>query len=504
MGIATAIVGSAIIGAAVTKNASDKATSANTKAASAATNAQLESSKLQLAEITRQFNYQMEVLQPQVAQQLGAQQAYGNMLGVTPGQTPQIPGTGQPGDKGGFLGTKGIKPPPPGANPAPVGNFIQPGQRQPFTDPNLDPTRLSDNNAYSESVRSNPLAAPTPGQDSYINHIQGTTLQAERMEDDVFRTDVGTRSLRDDVAGRSLETGVDGSRLAPGVESRRIADGAAGTSVYGNEFQTSPGYEFQVEEMERQLERVGSAGGPNIGGRAVMEAMRRGKGLADSEYYNWASGRERDLGRLGNAEAADINRIDSAYRTDAGRLDGARSADASRIDSATGTDIARLDNAGLRYADQGNRDVARMDSAQLNYIQRQGQDIARGDSAAQYQDSLEATDLQRSDQGYYNYMQQLAGLSGFGGGPAAQAFSVSGNQGNAAASIHANQGNQVGNIQSNAYLNQGNIDYQEQAGYNNFFQGAMNNYVTANQAGMFNPATTPPASTYTGQPGPHG
>ena len=95
------------------------------------------------------------------------------------------------------------------------------------------------------------------------------------------------------------------------VGGRLLAEGAAGQGVYGDVFTESPGYGFQREEMERQLERVGSAGGPNIGGRAVMEAQRRAQGLAAGDYYNWAQGRTQDLTRLAGAESADASRLDA-------------------------------------------------------------------------------------------------------------------------------------------------------------------------------------------------
>lgn len=249
-----------------------------------------------------------------------------------------------------------------------------------------------------------------------------------------------------------------------------LAEGAAGTGVYGDVFTESPGYAFQVEEMERQLERVGSAGGPNIGGRAVMEAQRRAQGLAAQDYYNWAAGRERDLQRLGAAEAADIG----------------------RLDAFAGTDIERGDRAYALYEQQRLGDIGRQDQAYQDYLRRREGDVARLDAAAAGRDRLAAADLSRSDQAYYNYLNQLAMMAGFGGGPASQAVSASQAQGANVAGAYRGQGAALSGIYGDLGTSMGNIGAGEMAGYGNAITGAFQNWLTYQQS---QPTTPAPPTT---------
>jgi hypothetical protein len=250
------------------------------------------------------------------------------------------------------------------------------------------------------------------------------------------------------------------------IGGRSLAEGAAGTGVYGDVFQESPGYSFQREEMERQLERVGSAGGPNIGGRAIIESQRRAQGLADSEYYNWAKGRERDLVRRGGAEA---------------------------------TDIGRLDQTAYNYQGTQQREQARGDQGYQDYLRRREGDVSRIDAAAGGVDRLQAADLERQDQGYYNYLNAVASQAGFGGGPAAQAVRGSQQQGANVAGAYRSQGNALSLIANQQGTNQANINIGEYAGYNNAIQGGLQNYMTYQNMGQPPPTPIPPAAAGYGQ-----
>jgi hypothetical protein len=251
-------------------------------------------------------------------------------------------------------------------------------------DPNLDPTKLADTSTYGATVRGN-LLAGTPA------------------DDDPFRAFVGSRSL---------------------------AAGSAGKGVYGENFLASPGYNFTVEEMQREQDRKNSAGG-NYGGRALMEATRRAEGVAAQEYYNWAAGRERDLGRAGAAEATDIARGDSAY---------------------------------------------------TNYLERKAGDASRLDSASMYEDKLAAGDLERSDQGYYNYLAAIRAQAGFGAGPAATAVNASERAGSSVANAYGAQGDALAGTYGDLGVTNANIAYAQGAGINNALQSGASNFVTAKNA----------------------
>ena len=380
--IAVAIGGSALISGGLGYLSGENAADASAAGAEAAANATIESTQMQVDELQRQFDYQSQILGPQIQQQYYAQGAYSDLLGIN-----QYGGSYNSEDWAG-----------PQFPNSPM-NFNR-GQWGQFMDPNLDPTRMFDVSRYSDQVRGNLLAGTSAENDPYRQYIANNSLMGARGGD-------------------------------------LLANGAAGTGVYGESFEESAGYGFQREEMERQLERANSKGG-NFGGRAIMEAQRRAQGLADSEYYKWAGGRERDLQRLGSAEAADSRRLD--------------------------------------YFSQF--DVSRGDSAYLNYFSRREGDAARLDSAAMYDDRLMSADLQRSDQGYYNYLNALQSQAGFGGGPAANAVNTSMNFGSSMSNAYGSQGYGLSNIYQQSGTNQANLAYAQGANLNNSIQSGFQNYLT--------------------------
>jgi hypothetical protein len=441
MFVAGAIIGSTVIGGVLANVTANRQAGALERGADAASRATIESARLQLAEIARQFDYQTSVLGPLIQQQYNAGAAYHQLLGIggqppsaaaggagaggyrpppgyggTPG-TPGAPaayggpggGYGAPGgrrDPYGFQRPGGnyINPQPDGTGHVPTtydqsGNVVadvpqQPGQPQypgpgasnfvtgdrgQFVDPNIDPTRLADINTLPQQV-------------------QDTLLAGTPLEQDEAYTNIGGRLL---------------------------AEGAAGTGVYGDEFRESPGYAFSVEEMDRSLDRRNSAGG-NYGGRAIMEAQRRAKGLADQEFYRWGAGRERDLSRLGQAEAQDASRIDNAI---------------------------------------------------YNWLQRKQGDVTRLDSAARQEDALMASDQTRGDQAYYNFLRALSGSAGFGN-PAGAAVSASSAASGQASNAYANQGSNLASIAQNQGANLANVYGDQGANINNMIQGGIQNWLT--------------------------
>lgn len=424
---AAAVVGGALITSYSTKKAGDKASAATKGAAQSSADATIRATEMQIAEITRQFDYQMQILQPQIQQQYNAQQAYSNLLGVS---GPSAPGAGGAqnyiaDDTRGIkqqpipAGTGGVKPIP-GTQYTPITTDYVPGSdRDPFIPPGagaVDSAESYDqlNNdlqVYQELLEAEQAKTTRRGGRSGERVIGGPD---QAVIDDLTSRIAG---VQEQLSGTTrpqtaLEAGAPrfpepdevthfggGGQpfVDPNLDPSKLAEGAAGTGVYGNVFKESPGYGFMVEEMNRATDRVGSAGGPNIGGRALMEANRRAKGLAAGEYYNWAAGRERDLGRLGIAEASD---------------------------------------------------------------------------------------QQRGDQSYYNYLNAVGGMAGFGGGPAMSAVNVAGAAGAGAASAYGAQGGRLSNIYQDAGISQANIGISTAAGQNNAIQSGISNYITASQAGL--------------------
>jgi hypothetical protein len=494
--VAAAIIGSAVVGAVVTTSASKRAASASKKGSTAASRATIESTQMQIDEIARQFDYQQQILLPQIQEQYNAQRAYSDLLGIG---GPEI----------GVNQTTGFE-------PTARSEEIQQERRdeeiavyEQYRDEaqeemdNLRLTSTDVGDAFQMQQRRAELQATIDQYDSEIEGVNNRPTDQERIdqsnigrgpqmgrqgssdptgsrrdEEGAFRDpnlrnflDTSDTAYRQSVEGNLLagETWgedqysdyLDENRIAAGsveeslmvgrTDDVRIAEGAAGTGVYGETFQESPGYAFATEEMNRAQDRVRSAGGPNIGGRAMMEASRRAKGLADQEYYNWASGRERDLGRLGAAEAADIGRGDTAY-------------------------------AG--YENQRIQDVMRSDTGYQDYLRRLETDASRLDEAGSQEDRLAAADIARSDQGYYNYLDALANQAGFGGGPAATAVNASQAAGAATAGAYGSQGRQLSQIYSDEGTSQANIAYAGGVGVNNAIQSGISNYITADAAGI--------------------
>ena len=487
--VAAAIIGSAVVGGVVASSAAKEGGDAVREGSANAADATIQSTEMQIEEIRRQFDYQSQILLPQIQEQYNAQRAYSDLMGIGGPQAGVNDETGffaqarpdavqqerrdaetavyqeqldaaqaemdelqltdasvggafatmrrqeelqttideyqtqidqvasRPSDQETIDAENAAR----GPRMGPQGSSGVNSNRRAdgsFVDPNLDPTKLADNSAYRDSVEGNLLSGTgNIEDDAYNNYLRDNQIASGNIEDDTM-------------VGRTNDV--------------RIADGAAGQGVYGENFQESVGYDFAREEMNRATDRIGSAGGPNIGGRAIMEAQRRAKGLADQEYYNWAGGRERDLGRQGDAEAADISRGDQAYSG---------------------------------YENQRIADVSRNDQGYQDYLRRIEKDAARLDEAGSQEDRLRASDLARSDQGYYNYLNSLGRVAQYGGGSAATAVNASQSAGAQVAGAYDSQGRQLSSNYADAGVSQANVAYAGAAGINNAVQGGVENYI---------------------------
>lgn len=501
--VAAAVIGSAVVGGVTSYVSAEKAGKEAEKGSQRAADATVQATTMQIDELRRQYDYQQQVLQPQIQQQYNAQRAYADLLGIggpaTPG-TQAPPGTApsQPGrvtQQGRYPGAAqpaaGGQPPVDQARLAVLQEQLRNAEYQTtagsggegtmrrradarqqanylrqqifdlenpqvqfdalggaptmgapgtsgladrtgprfdpatgaFVDPNLDPTQLRDVEELSGQVRGNLLAGTTAEEDPYNQYLRQNRIAAATPEE-------------------SLMVQRTGDVLA--------AEGAAGTGVYGDVFETSPGYAFQIEEMQRELDRQGSAGG-KYGGRAVIEAQRRAQGEAAGEYYNWAQGRTSDLQRQAAAEQYDIGRGDQAYQG---------------------------------YETQRISDVQRQDRGYEDYLRRREGDAARLDAATAARDRMTATDRQRQDQAYYNYLSNVQGMAGFGGGPAGTAVEAAGAQGGAVAGAYGTQGSQLATNYANQGISQANVTYAQGAGVNQALQAGASNWLTAGQAGM--------------------
>lgn len=444
--VAAAVVGSAVVGGYVSSRASSKAARATKRASDSAAQATIESTAMQIDEIRRQFDYQSELLLPLIQQQYVGGAAFSGLLGLGPALQAGITASNQPTEEqqswelaqrtrdpniiydkhGRALRRRRKEVPDPlakyrGDAPRPLstpeypsyitgrnyiddsglpvgsqGTGIVPADNQNyFIDPNLNPAGYESTQQLQQHITDNQLAGPV-------------------LEDDV---------------------------LYQNIEGRRLAEGAAGENVYGETFTESPGYQFQVDEMNRALDYRNSAGG-NYGGEALREAARYAQGVAAQDYYNWARGRTTDLTRLAAAES---------------------------------------------------QDAGRLDSAAVDYMGRESRDIARSDLAVSEADRLRGLDVQRDDQAYYNYLANLSQMAGFGNATG-QAVSSSQAAGSQVANAYANQGNQLSSNYLMQGQNQANIAMNNAANINNAIQSGVSGLVMHNYLNQ--PQTTAPSDLF--------
>lgn len=519
--VAAGIIGGAVIGAGATVYAAGEASDATTDAAQSSAAVTLQTTQMQLDELSRQFDYQQQILAPFVEQQQRGGQAYTNVLAYRQGELPEgmLSRADEEAQRAqtreqleqAIADARQRIPDERAQKQQEISAIKQQIAALPPADPN-DPqgdTARQELQARLREIRDAPTASEqliaqhgqaitnlsqAPYQEDrwrateqgrqygardeagafYDPNLRQTSLQEQQqlpeqvartrlaptdLARDVLRTDVESRQL----AGPSLESDVAyenvlSRRLAPtsAAESERMGF-AQDRNIYGREFQESPGYAFAVEEMNRQLDRKNSAGG-NYGGRALMEAQRRAQGLASQDYYQWASGAERD-------RALEERVYDEQY-------------------SRETQDASRLDAALLNYLNRQGIDTQRLDSATLNYLSRRAGDVSRMDAAVGESDRLAGVDLARSDQQYYNYLGNLGAPAGFTNA-AGQAVGSSQQYGTQVSNVYGNQGTTLANLYTQQGYNQANIAAGTAANLSNIAQGGIENYISAKEAGFF-------------------
>jgi len=85
-------------------------------------------------------------------------------------------------------------------------------------------------------------------------------------------------------------TGALGAKYGAGTDMYLDAmgvNGPEGTARAQAAFQQGPGYQFAVDQGQKALARMTSAGGTPAGGQAMMAAQKYGVGMANQEYGNW-------------------------------------------------------------------------------------------------------------------------------------------------------------------------------------------------------------------------
>lgn len=121
-------------------------------------------------------------------------------------------------------------------------------------------------------------------------------------------------------AWQNLLNGANGGAGAYGDASG--ANGAAGYTRAQQNFQTNPGYQFQVDQGLQALNRTHAAAGNLNSGNADADAIKYGTGLANQSYQNYLSGlqpylNQQTLGTAGygNTQAGLGTALNNSYDT---------------------------------------------------------------------------------------------------------------------------------------------------------------------------------------------
>lgn len=138
------------------------------------------------------------------------------------------------------------------------------------------------------------------------------------------------------IAGPSSVSGqfVGGEGMAPG-ERMTPSSVASPTGNYGG-FETSPGYQFRVDEAMKAIERSAAARGSLRSGATMDALQRRVQGVASSEYENYAN-RLAQLAGIGQAGVA-----------------GSAAAGNNYANNSTATTMAAGNARASAYANTGN------------------------------------------------------------------------------------------------------------------------------------------------------
>lgn len=408
----------------------------------------------------------------------------------------QAPALSAPARGGGGSPANSLYAQSPGLQPAPYG---QTGAG--FFDPNVNPSRLGApgvmGTEMGQHAFNNTLAAPTLGSDPFVGRVMSTPTFGGYANDPAVMAAQGNRTaagtpyadpyFRNVLAGPfgqgdALVNNARNSRLAAegGFANDPRFQFAQNTQVVGDQFETSPGYNFAVEQAQRAGERALSrGGGASGGGRIAQELSRRVQGEAQREYYNWAAARRADLSRQDAAaaayqglQAADVSRMDAALLNNLNRQDTAM---ANWLGRGV-LDVNRMDQAIAAARQAQMFDLSRGDQAYQNYFSRLAGDVTRQAQAIQNNQSLNQFDLGRQDQQYNNYLNFLAAASGFGN-PTGAAVSAAGQQGAQITNAYGNQGNALANIYGGLGENRANIALGTGANVNNQLQSGIGNYL---------------------------
>ena len=146
-----------------------------------------------------------------------------------------------------------------------------------------------------------------------------------------------------DTTGDYLDLGKSGAGLYADALGVNGADGSARAT---GAFQTSPGYQFGLEQGEQSIMRNNSALGRLQSGNTDVDLMRYGVGAANSEYGDWLGRLSGYNGMYGNGVQADATSAGLGLDFESGLTSGLLGANNQKAAGKEAGQGALLDTIG--------------------------------------------------------------------------------------------------------------------------------------------------------------
>lgn len=140
------------------------------------------------------------------------------------------------------------------------------------------------------------LASGIRGAASLMGQVTGGGANLGNLASNAYSAVAGSQALRDAKKAQLSANQQALNAISPFAQSGTAANARlSGLLGLGGENQddiieqlrNSPGYQFRLEQGNRNLERAQSARGDFFSGRALQEAQKMGQGLADQTYNDY-------------------------------------------------------------------------------------------------------------------------------------------------------------------------------------------------------------------------
>ena len=315
MGIETAIIGSAILGAAGSAIGGSKASSA----AKSATQAQTQAANQQLA-LNRDIYYDQRGLQ-QPFYQAGLQGLYGpngvmDLMGFS--QPQAQPAASQPSQPGMVSVGGGAY--MPGGSSQPM---VQAGPQNAFASGSYGaapigqpaPTSGPDYGAY---LQANPdVAAYYRSNPNALAQFGGDINKAAQYHYETFGRAEGRQLPQFAPQTQTAQPAQTQQPSQPATPAQPGAPAAAPVDPRTQSLRSTPGYQFQMDEARRGVENSFASRGKLLSGSALTALQDRSQGLADNTYQT-ALSNAFALTNLGTGGASQIQNAGTNYANAAG------------------------------------------------------------------------------------------------------------------------------------------------------------------------------------------